>query len=816
MVQTPNSRKEEGKMMIKDGQLKFAGYTLDYPAVELSIGGRILPWEPCGKGVFRSGGITMRVRYTRIEKGFRKELEITSDSPMPTPDYLIVDRQRIVDPGLRMRGYVASAEQCSMELSDEEGGGVMPGCGYPLIGNNIFTALEHQAGFNIIRERSKENVLYELRQHPVWENGRLCTMSAVFVVSEDPEQAFRSYLEKIRLPGADRSLFSFCSFWSEPYTGNYEYVIGGDNYRSFVEAFSRLDLHPDVYTLDAGWQDRRSIFQAKEAVGGDKGLVRLRKFLEKNGAALSLWVSHNGPMGIDPEYLASIGIATGRGISSTYRGDGFGVLLDKKLEQVLTERFSALCGKEIGAVHLKMDWDNDCASAPRFKEKYPTRNHVREASVNVQNRIAHAIRRVNPDVRLRHGWWPSPWQLCYAEHLFLADSGDCEYTSLPSLNQRDASFTARDIQYYHHFRRDGNMVPLNAIDNHDFPQAPRNPFAGNDGVWSNAAIWAVMRGTGYQPWKLQPEALTDTQCDILRRVMSFARRNEKLLFGSTGAMIGGNPRRGEIYGFYHRHGATEIWAYRNPLPIPQEFSDLPGCSGHEELYQIYPDCRCVKEKLLFAPHEVKIIQKSRHSTKFPVYPFQRRDGRIFFPASAVVSKEISPMVAEVYQVPEFKIIEAMDQQIPGGKRYWFKLRAPYRMNECALLFRLKGNSCGNVTPKLYISRAERSTGNCFPVPYSEIFPGNPGRGEFRNPEERPFFGRIFQAPLPCGGNICCRLELHGPACELELWAYGSESASRADAPAPRMKGILEIPGSALGFICCVPMEVTGSEPPAEE
>ena len=32
MVQTPNSRKEEGKMMIKDGQLKFAGYTLDYPA----------------------------------------------------------------------------------------------------------------------------------------------------------------------------------------------------------------------------------------------------------------------------------------------------------------------------------------------------------------------------------------------------------------------------------------------------------------------------------------------------------------------------------------------------------------------------------------------------------------------------------------------------------------------------------------------------------------------------------------------------------------------------------------------------------------
>lgn len=802
-------------MKIRDGRLEFAGFSLEYPAVELSIGGKILEWSPCGRGLFRSGGITMRVRYTPIEKGFRKELEITSDCEMPTPDYLIVDRQRIDDPGLRMKGYVASAEECSMELSDEEGGGVMPGCGYPLIGDRIFAALEHQAGFNIIRERQKGSVLYELRQHPVWEKGRLCTMSAVFAAAPDPEKAFRAYLEKIRLPGGERALFSFCSFWSEPYTGNYEYTIGGDNYRSFVKAFSTLDLHPDVYTLDAGWQDRRSVFQAKAAVGGDKGLVKLRKFLEKNGASLSLWVSHNGPMGMDPEYLASIGIATGRGFSSTYRGDGFGVLLDEKLEKALTERFAALCGKKIGAVHLKMDWDNDCASAPQFKEKYPTRNHVREASVNVQNRIALAIRRVNPDVRLRHGWWPSPWQLCYAEHLFLADSGDCEYTSIPSLTQRDASFTARDIQYYHHYRRDGGMVPLNAIDNHDFPQAPRNPFAGSDGVWSNAAVWAVMRGTGYQPWTLQPEALTDTQCGILRRVMSFARANEKLLFGSEGAMIGGNPRHGEIYGFSHRYGETEIWAFRNPLPIPQVFSGLPECREGEALYQIYPDCRNVNGKLLFAPHEVKIIQKSRRRFKFPARPFQIRDGRMVFPASAVVSKEISPMVAEVYQIPEFTIPEAMDQQIPGGKRYWFKLRAPYRMNECALIFRLKGENIDGITPKLYVSRSERATGNCFPVPYSEIFCGNPGRGESRNPGEMPAWGRIFQAAVPCGGNGCFRLELRGPSCEVEVWAYGSESFSRADAPAPRMKGLLEVPGYAPGFVCCTKMEVTGSEPPVE-
>ena len=795
--------------------LKFSDVNLEYPGVELSIAGKLCQWESLPDGTFVSGAVKMRVSYEKIKNGIRKSVEIISSSELPTPDYCIIDRQTLPDPELKMRGYVASSSVPAMNLSDEEGGGVMPGCGYPLIGKKFFAGIEHQAAFNIVTKQTAKTSSYELRQHPVWENGRLLTASAVLVQADDPVEAFREYLEKIRVPRQKKILFSFCSFWSEPYCKNYEYIISHDNYKSFVSGFAKLDLHPDVYTLDAGWQERKSIFQVKSATGGEKGMVELRNFLKKKGSELSLWVSHNGPMGLSPEYLQSIGIAVGSGASSTYRGQGFGVLLDKKLEKLLTERFCELAAPPMNAVHFKMDWDNDCATSPEFKEKYPTRNHVREASVNVQNRIVKAIRKVNPQIILRHGWWPSPWQLQYTDHIFLADSGDCEYSSIPSLNQRDCSFTARDIQYFHHFRRDGGMIPLDALDNHDFPQAPRNPFMGDDGVWSNTVLWALMRGTSYQPWKIQPEALTDSQVDIIRNFMDYGRKNSDFICNGKTIMVGGNPREGEIYGFMHTLKKRNLLALRNPLPIPQKFSDFPE---NKNILQLYPCVENVSESTVFAPHEVKVFLLQEKS--FPVVPhrFQYSSGMYRYPASVTVSKRIAPMVSEVYLVRDFELTDGMDQLIPGGKRYWFKMRSPYRMKNCALQIRITGKNADKANVKIYLARDSRATGNCFRLPYTEIFSGNPGRGENQNPTpEKHEWGRFLNVDVPCGGEGFFRLELDDRDLDVEIWASGYETPSRnADKKGMKLAPEMSIPPHPFGFPRTAKLEISGSEPEITE
>jgi hypothetical protein len=179
-----------------------------------------------------------------------------------------------------------------------------------------------------------------------------------------------------------------------------------------------------------------------------------------------------------------------------------------------------------------------------------------------------------------------------------------------------------------------------------------------------------------------------------------------------------------------------------------------------------------------------------------------------------ISPEISPMVAEVYQMPKFELQNGMDQDIPNGKRYWFKLVAPYRMNTCGLTFRLTGNDVKNVHPKVYLARDARAITNCYAAPITEIFSGNEGRGEYQNPIPRKDWGRFFHVQVPCGGGSFYRLEVDSKDCQLELWAYGCESLSRVGSTTgPDIKNIIKIPEFSLGFPCVSKLEIIGHDEP---
>jgi hypothetical protein len=791
------------------------GIRLESPAVELSIDGVVYrDWHSVGNGKYVSGPLRLKVEYSEIPNGLRKHIELSCSVTLPTPDYLIVDRQTVPDGAMRRCGYRASAADFTGRKGEEEGGGIMPGCGYPLIGKRCFVGLEHQAGFNTVLQQTEKNTQYELRQHPIWRNGCLESANAVFGVADDPEEAFRLYLDGIICAPLKEPLFSFCTFWSEPYLGNYEYQVGGDNYLSIVRAFTRLGLHPDIYTLDAGWQDRNSVFAAKSECGGEAGLISLRHVLARHDTRLGLWISHNGPMGIAPEYLRKLGIAVGAGESSTYCGSNFGVLVDEKLEKLLTERFCALASSPLHTVHFKMDWDNDCAVSSEFKSQYPTRDHVREGSINAQNRIAMAIRRVNPAVVIRHGWWPSPWQLTYANHLFLADSGDSEYSSLPSRDQRNSCSTARDIQYYNHFRRDKSMTPLDCIDNHEFPQAPRNPFFCDDAVWCDTAMLAIMRGSSYLPWTLQPEALEDSQAKIIRQVMAFARANAKRIFTRRGDMILGHPGQGEIYGFRQISDANECWCLlRNPRPLPTllEFdAETLSPFPFAQVRQIYPYCAELPPagKLLFTAHEVKLLIFSSRAVALPwKQPYQvvRENDRYLcrFPASVQISSKIGPDVAPVYRTNHLIIDKVESMRINNGHRIGFRLRSFYRTRRPELQMCFKGMP-DDTDIRLYCSRSTVSVGCCYPLPLKELRRGVPGLPEQRNPESvSSECVRYFTAGFPAGGEIFLRLELSGPRPfkHGELWASGFEAPSRGRSIRHRAPEVPPVPPPVhpLGF-----------------
>lgn len=777
-------------LQIRDGFLLAGTLKLKWPAVAAGIAGRrieagnaVAPPDGLSQE-FADGPLRFRVRVIPRPGRFVKQVEITSDEALPTPDYVDVDFQTVDDPELSRRGYMAGGEPPKKDRPEEEGGGMMPGCGYPLIGGKYFVGLEHQAGFNIIEGPGT----YRLRHYPVWTGNKLESIDAVFGVGDDPETAFGDYLDEIRLKNQSGPLFAFCSFWSDPYLGNYEYQVHIDNYRTYVKAFHRLGLRPDIYTLDAGWNDRQTFFLPKQdEIGGDPGLALLRREMNEFGSDLSLWISHNGPMGIDPAYLKKIGIAVGGGMSSTYCGEGYGVLMDAEFERLLKERFRFLAGPEIHAVHFKVDWDNDCASNPDFAEKYPTRNHVREASINAMNRIAAAIREVNPGAVIRNGWWPSPWWLCHANHFFLPDSGDSEYAALPAKNQRSSAATHRDIQYYNVLRRDRSMVPLDSFDNHEFPHAMRNPFTEDPATWADTVWHAVMRGSSYLSWKQQPEALEDWQVEAMREIMEFARRYREHIFVRRGYMVLGHPGKGQVYGFVQPGNGSSWCVLRNPLSLPQsvklENIVFPEAAS---IIQFYPDFRQygAGEEIVLLAHEVKLMIFDARARKLPfAMPFQVGGSYEYrFPASLTVDDRVRPMVDAIYQIPALECSGQSVETTGGIQHFRFKVRAPYRLRNFELQFRLP-DPARKLRIRLYSSRYEAtSRTSSYAMPLTEIPYSSPGHGEKKNPDGFPDQSmRYFSVNAPQGGEAYYSLEIEGgeigPA-ELELWAAGYEAPSR--------------------------------------
>ena len=169
------------------------GILLHWPAVCVVIGGRKYAAQT---DHFEDEDLCMEIRLEKQGRVWRKHLEVRAKRPLPTPDYVEMDRQTVPDPAMRQCGYLDTGGQVRREGAGEEGGGVIPGCGYPLIGRKIFTGLAHQAGFARIESQDSVSTTYSLRHHPVWNGDRLESIEAVFCVSDKPEKDFAEYIKE--------------------------------------------------------------------------------------------------------------------------------------------------------------------------------------------------------------------------------------------------------------------------------------------------------------------------------------------------------------------------------------------------------------------------------------------------------------------------------------------------------------------------------------------------------------------------------------------------------------------------------------------
>ncbi len=821
----------DGQLLLRN-LLRGATRPFRWPAFSLRLGEHTITAENCELVAEEASdadslrlcyshaptGVRTTVSYSLWDGGFRKSLCITG-ADLATPERVYVDVQSVAGAAVVITGFEAQAPddgEVGDQAGEETSSGTMPGCGYPVYLDDWFVAMEHPAAFTTV-----SHGCLEAYHHPTWCDGQLAGVPVIYGAAPSGgtvRAALDAYIRTIRLPRLNQFLVSLCTFWSDPYVGSMEYAVSLEGYRQYLRAMLALGIVPDVLTLDAGWNDRRSILHFKHDPD-DTALLALAEEVRALGLDLSLWISRNGPMGFDPAWAAEQGYAVGQGRAASYSGEDYLVMLDRKWEHDLGERLVRLCGK-VGARHFKIDWDNECASNAAFDERYPSRDHVREETLNAWFRIEDRMLAENPGVVTRDGWWPSPWLLAHGSHLWLPASGDCEYSSLPARTQRDRAINHRDAMYHKVLVTDNSPVPLDPFDNHEFAQAPRNPVQEERQTWLDNLVLTFTRGTSYITLFLNPESLDEWQAAQLRQVLAWARHHAPELLTDEGRMVLGNPAAGEVYGFLNPAPEGAWLVLRNPSVQPQTVG-LSICEllGYEpaSVWQVYPYWERLSGPRSLLGHEVVLVhavrQGSRELSPLPGVPFMARPGangyEYLFPGNSPLREGIGPSVAPLMQLPQLDadspVATSEDEVV---SRQWF-VTVPYRMVGPELSIALRG-------PQEVLDRLTLTGSTC-------RYQG--GRGEHTIPVERIYrkathgYGtRRFLPPvgertrddyilrLPSGGRFSLTVEVTGTgvaALEWEAWLSGWEAPARqtvalADPPVPGP----QLPPHPNGFSRC--------------
>jgi hypothetical protein len=195
----------------------------------------------------------------------------------------------------------------------------------------------------------------------------------------------------------------------------------------------------------------------------------------------------------------------------------------------------------------------------------PTGTNSEFASdMNALLRLISDLRRVKPDVfiNITTGTWASPFWLWYGDSIWRSgrDWGTHGWGS-----KRQQQITYRDKETYHNVVIRAPLYPLNSLmtqgvmfANHGLP---------NDNEKLTDDIRAFFAGgTDCQELYITPSLMRPQDWDALAEAAKWSRSNADVLVDTH--WIGGDPAKGEIYGWASWSKRKGILSLRNPLDKP--------------------------------------------------------------------------------------------------------------------------------------------------------------------------------------------------------------------------------------------------------
>ena len=305
----------------------------------------------------------------------------------------------------------------------------------------------------------------------------------------------------------------------------------------------------DSFVLDDGWDDPASLWRFHK--GFPNGFSNLQKTAKEYNSILGAWLSPFGGYGQAKKERLKYGQQQG------FETNKSGFSLAGSTYYV---RFRDVCVKMLREYELNYFKFDGIGSGGR-----PTGTNAEFASdMNALLRLISDLRRVKPDVfiNITTGTWSSPYWLWYGDSTWRSgrDWGTHGWGS-----KRQQQITYRDKETYHNVVIRAPLYPLNSLmtqgvmfANHGLPNENKNLA---DDI---RAFFAG--GTDCQELYITPSLMRPQDWDALAEAAKWSRSNADVLVDTH--WIGGDPAKGQIYGWASWSKRKAILSLRNPLDKP--------------------------------------------------------------------------------------------------------------------------------------------------------------------------------------------------------------------------------------------------------
>lgn len=373
--------------------------------------------------------------------------------------------------------------------------------------------------------------------------------SAVIGVAEPGQMRrdFLTYLERERAHPY-RAFLHYNSWFDLGYQLPYTQAEALDRIHAIGEELNKKrGVKLDSFLFDDGWDDTSDLWKVRADF--KDGFKPLTDAAAEYGAAPGVWLSPWGGYADAKKQR----VATARRDGYEIVNDGM-ALSGPKYYKLFHDAVTRMVTVD-GVNQFKFDGTGNA------EQVVPGSAFTNDFDAAIH--LIGDLRQLKPDIfiNLTTGTWPSPFWLFYADSIWRGGE-DTEFAGVGS--KREQWITYRDGETYANIVNGGRLYPLNSLMLHGIVYGRKHKElstdAGHD--FANEVHSYFATGTQLQELYITPDILSAADWDTLAEAAKWARANAETLKDSH--WVGGDPKKGEVYGWAAWSESKAILTLRNP------------------------------------------------------------------------------------------------------------------------------------------------------------------------------------------------------------------------------------------------------------